>query len=246
LSEPTEPEPRPERLQKLIARAGLASRRVAEEMISAGRVTIDGRVARLGDRADPEAASIEVDGVPLPIRPGIVSYIINKPLGTISTTSDPHGRPTVVDLVPAEPRVFTVGRLDADTTGLLILTNDGDMADRLMHPRHGVSKTYVAMTEGRMSQKAVRRLVDGIELGDGPARAHAARILDQAGERTQLEIVMTEGRKREVRRMCKAVGHPVAALHRVAIADLRDATLRPGEYRELTIGEVRRLYEAAS
>ena len=240
------PDAGPQRLQKLIARAGLASRRVAEQMIASGRVTIDGVTATLGDRADPTVASVAVDGVPLPLRPGLVYYVINKPLGTISTSNDPQGRPTVIDMVPPEPRVFTVGRLDADTTGLLILTNDGDLAELLTHPRHRMTKTYVALVVGTATSGEVSRLVGGVELGDGPATALAARVLDARAGKTQLEIVMGEGRNREVRRMCAAIGHRVIALHRIAIGALRDPQLKPGARRELSLAEVRGLYAEAS
>lgn len=235
----------PERLQKLISRAGLASRRVADQMIADGRVAVDGRTARLGDRADPRYAAITVDGVPLPVRPDLVYYLLNKPLGVISTASDPQGRPTVIDLVPAEPRVFSVGRLDADTTGLIILTNDGDLAEQLTHPRYGVTKTYVALVAGRATGSDARQLEEGVELEDGPAAAVAARLIDARADRSQLEIIMGEGRNRVVRRMCAAIGYPVMALHRIAVGSLRDAELKPGRHRRLHIGEVRALYQAS-
>jgi len=234
-----------QRLQKLMARTGLASRRVADQMIADGRVTIDGRQAVLGDRADPETSVIAVDGIPLPVRPDLVYYLVHKPLGTISTSRDPHGRPTVLDLVSAEPRVFTVGRLDADTTGLLILTNDGELAEQLTHPRHGVTKTYVAVVDGVATKHEMRRLVHGVELDDGPAAAVSAQLIDVRGGRSQIEIVMVEGRNREVRRMCRAVGHPVVALHRTAIGRLYDTNLKPGAHRHLTLQEVRALYAYA-
>ena len=237
--------PRPERLQKIIARAGLASRRVADDMIRDGRVQIDGRVAQLGDRADPTRSRILVDGVLLPTRPDLVYYLVHKPEGVISTSSDPQGRPTVIGLVPPEPRVFTVGRLDADTTGLILLTNDGDLAELLMHPRHGASKTYVARVDGVVTKHEVRRLLDGVALDDGPARAREARLLGARAGESQLEIVMGEGRNREVRRMCGAIGHPVLALHRIAIGPLKDPSLKPGEFRTLEIEEVRSLYGSA-
>jgi 23S rRNA pseudouridine2605 synthase len=214
-------------------------------MIAAGRVTVDGRVATPGDRADPATARIEVDGVPLPTRPGLVYWLVNKPPGPISTAADPHGRPTVMDLVPAGPRVFPVGRLDADSEGLLLLTNDGDLANLVTHPRHGVPKTYLVRVEGVPPPEALRRLVAGVELDDGPARAMSARVVDTLGDAALVEVVMGEGRKREVRRMLAAVGHPVTRLARTAIGPVRDAALRPGERRPLTIDEVRALYRAA-
>jgi 23S rRNA pseudouridine2605 synthase len=237
--------PTTERLQKLISRAGLASRRVADEMIRQGRVEVDGRVARLGDRADPHTARITVDGVALPTRPGLVYYLVHKPEGVISTSADPQGRPTVVELVPPEPRVFSVGRLDADTTGLIVLTNDGDLAERLMHPRYAATKTYVALVDGVVTKHELRRLVEGVVLDDGPASARSARLLGARGGQSQVEIVMGEGRNREVRRMCGVIGHPVIALHRTAIGPIKDASLKAGDYRTLDINEVRSLYDAA-
>src|SRR5580692_11197846 len=157
-----------ERLQKVLARAGLGSRRVCEELIADGRVTIDGEVAVLGRRVDVTTARVEVDGVLLPVAPGLVYYVLNKPSGVITTASDPQGRPTVLDLVPAEPRVFPVGRLDQDTEGLLVLTNDGALAQLLSHPSHGVDKEYVAEVEGGTpAPGALRRLRQGVELEDG-------------------------------------------------------------------------------
>ncbi len=213
-------------------------------MISAGRVAINGRVAHLGDRADPYTDQITVDGVPLPVRPDATYYLVNKSRGVISTSQDPQGRPTVMDLVPSEPRVFSVGRLDADTTGLLVLTNDGTLADRLTHPRYGITKTYVALVTGAVTDQDAARLVTGVDLEDGPAAAQSARVLDRRRGRSRLEVVMLEGRNREVRRMLDAIGHPVLALHRVAIAGLRDASLKPGAYRTLRVDEVRDLYRA--
>ena len=229
-----------ERLQKILSRAGVASRRAAEELISAGRVTVNGRVASLGDRADPAADAVAVDGVRLGVAPGLVYYLLNKPRGVVTTASDPQGRPTVVDLVPAEPRVFPVGRLDADTEGLLLLTNDGDLTQRLTHPSHGVEKEYLAEVEGRPAPGALRRLRQGVELDDGltaPARVSLAAP-------GALRIVIHEGRNRQVRRMCDAVGHPVVRLVRVRIGPLRDTRLRPGKWRPLDQKEVRAL-EAA-
>jgi 16S rRNA U516 pseudouridylate synthase RsuA-like enzyme len=158
----------PERLQKILARAGFGSRRASEALIAAGRVRVNGEVAALGDRADPETDRIEVDGAVVGIRPGLVHYLLNKPAGVVTTASDPQDRPTVVGLVPAEPRVFPVGRLDADTEGLLLLTNDGELAHRLTHPSFGVDKEYLAGVDGRPTRGALRRLREGVELEDGP------------------------------------------------------------------------------
>jgi 23S rRNA pseudouridine2605 synthase len=209
-------------------------------------VTIDGDVAALGARADPESALIEIDGVPLPVDPGLVYYLVAKPVDVISTSEDTHGRPTVVDLVPDTPRVYPVGRLDADSEGLIIVTNDGDLTLRLTHPRHQIPKTYVALADGDVTDQEVRRLTTGIELNDGVARARSARIIDRSRNRTLVEVVMTEGRKREVRRMFDGLGHRVERLIRTAIGPLRDHRLRPGEWRKLEVREVRALYERAS
>ncbi len=223
----------------MIARSGLASRRAAEEMIAEGRVEVDGRTAHLGQKVDAAAVSVVVDGVPLPVAPDLVHYLLNKPAGAVTTSSDPQGRPTVVQLVPETPRVFPVGRLDADTTGLLILTNDGDFTHRVTHPRHGVTKTYEALVDGQPTPAAVRSLTEGVELDDGPAAALRARLIDSRHGSAHLEIVMGEGRNREVRRMCEAIGHPVVRLHRSAIGPLRDRALQEGEWRHLEIAEVR-------
>ena len=235
--------PPPERLQKVLAAAGYGSRRVCEELIADRRVTVNGDVAVLGRRVDTDVDRIEVDGTPVPVRPGLVHYVLNKPRGVVSTAKDTHGRPTVVDLVPAEPRVYPVGRLDADTEGLLVVTNDGDLAQLLTHPRHGVEKEYLAHVDnGRVSAGALRRLRDGIELDEG-LTAPATVSQPEPGV---LRITIHEGRNRQVRRMCDAVGHPVLRLVRLRIGPLADRRLPPGEWRPLTVSEVRGLYEAAT
>lgn len=233
------------RLQKAMSAAGLMSRRKAEELIAAGRVSVGGRVAVLGDRVDPDSERVEVDGIPIPVAPGLVTYLLNKPPGVVSTASDPHGRPTVVDLVPAEPRVWPVGRLDADSEGLLLVSNDGELTQRVTHPSFGITKTYLALVEGSPGVVALRRLVEGVDLDDGPARALSARMVDRTGNRTLVEVVMVEGRNREVRRMADAVGHPVVRLVRTAIGPLRDPGLKPGAWRRLGPEEVAALYRAA-
>ena len=220
----------------------MASRRAAEELIAAGRVLVNGRTATLGDRVDPETDTVEVDGVRLGVAPGLVYYLLNKPSGVVTTASDPQGRPTVVDLVPPEPRVFPVGRLDAETEGLLLLTNDGDLAHRLTHPSHGVEKEYLAEVRGRPPAGALRRLREGVELDDGvTAPARVSLVAPGA-----LRIVIHEGRNRQVRRMCEAVGHPVVRLVRVRIGPLRDQRLRPGSWRRLDQKELRALEAAAA
>lgn len=232
-----------ERLQKVLAQRGWGSRRVCEEIIAAGRVTVNGEVAVLGRRVDPEADSVEIDGVPLGVRPDLVYYALNKPAGVVTTAKDTHGRPIVTDLVPAEPRVYPVGRLDVDTEGLLLLTNDGELANRLAHPRHGVDKEYLAeVAGGEVRLGALRQLRDGVELDDGITAP--ARVSQPAPG--VLRIVIHEGRNRQVRRMCEAIGHPVTRLVRTRIGPLRDASLAPGAHRELTAAEVKALIEAAA
>jgi 23S rRNA pseudouridine2605 synthase len=231
-----------ERLQKVLAAAGYGSRRVCEELIADGRVTVNGEVAVLGRRVVASCDRIEVDGHRAPTRPGLVHYLLNKPRGVVSTAKDTHGRPAVVDLVPAEPRVFPVGRLDADTEGLLLLTNDGDLAHLLAHPSHGVDKEYlVHVSGGAVAPGALRRLRDGVELDDG-VTAPAQVSQPEPGV---LRLTIHEGRNRQVRRMCDAVGHPVQRLVRVRIGPLADRRLKPGSWRPLTSDEVRALYESA-
>jgi 23S rRNA pseudouridine2605 synthase len=234
--------PHGERLQKILAQAGLGSRRACEELIAAGRVRLNGEVATLGTRADPEHDTIEVDGAIIGVRQGLVHYLLNKPAGVVTTASDTHGRKAVVELVPEEPRVYPVGRLDADTEGLLLLTNDGDLAHRLAHPSFGVEKEYLAEVEGTPSRGALRRLREGVDLDDGPTAPAKASLV---GEHT-LRLTIHEGRNRQVRRMCAAVGHPVVRLVRVRIGPLADRRLAPGEWRELTQREVRDLERAVA
>lgn len=229
-----------ERLQKVLARVGIGSRRHCEELIEDGRVTVDGEVARLGRRVDVATARVEVDGVAIGVRPDLVHYLLNKPRGVVTTASDPQGRPTVVQLVPAEPRVFPVGRLDADTEGLLVLTNDGDLAHRLTHPSFGVDKEYLVEVEGRPGRGALRSLREGVDLDDG--RTAPAQV--GAVEPSVLRMVIHEGRNRQVRRMCESVGHPVRRLVRTRIGPLADRALAPGEWRPLTVEEVRGLERA--
>lgn len=221
------------------------SRRQAEELIEQGRVAIDGRVARLGDRGDADLVVVTIDGVPIPTKPDLVYVLLNKPEGTISTASDPQGRPTVVDLVDAGTRLYPVGRLDADSSGLLLMTNDGTLTNLVTHPRYGVEKTYVVMVDGTPTRAIAAALVAGVELTDGVAYAVRARILTSHRGRAQLELVLTEGRKREVRRMLEHLGFPVIGLTRTAIGPVSDAQLSPGEWRHLSSEEVQALYAAA-
>jgi 23S rRNA pseudouridine2605 synthase len=233
--------PTGERLQKVLARVGVGSRRAVEELMREGRVTVNGRPAVLGTRVEVGRDVVAVDGVVLSVLPDLVAYLLNKPAGVVTTAHDPQGRPTVVGLVPAEPRVFPVGRLDADTEGLLLLTNDGDLAHRLTHPRFGVDKEYLAWVEGVPSRAALRRLREGVDLDDG--RTAPAKV--SAPEPGVLRISIHEGRNRQVRRMCAAVGHPVRRLVRTRIGPVADPRLAPGQWRPLTADELLALQRAA-
>ncbi len=230
------------RLQKILAAAGYGSRRACEEMIEEGRVTVNGEIAVLGRRVDPEIDLIAIDGAPVAARADLVHYLLNKPASVVTTAGDPQGRPTVVEMVPAEPRVFPVGRLDFDTEGLLILTNDGELTNRLTHPKYGIEKEYLAHVEGKLSAGALSRLRKGVELDDGvtaPARVGALAP-------GLLRIAIHEGRNRQVRRMCEAIGHPVIRLVRTRIGPLTDPQLGPGQWRPLALHEVRDLSEATA
>lgn len=234
-----------ERLQKVLARAGLGSRRACEELISAGRVLVNGRVAGLGDRADPEVDTVEVDGVRIDLTPHLVYLALHKPAGVVTTARDPRGRETVLDLVPNDPRVFPVGRLDLDTSGLLLLTNDGDFANRITHPRYEVPKTYVADVRGRLDRGDLRNLRQGVDLTDGRVRVRRARILAARPDRTLVEVVVHSGRKRMVRRLFGALGHPVVDLVRTGIGPLDLGRLKPRRWRRLERREVLALLRAA-
>lgn len=233
-----------QRIQKIMAAAGLGSRRACEEMIRAGRVTVDGHEACLGDTADPRAQSVEVDGVRVRPPTRTLVYLLNKPRGHVTTTKDEAGRPTVTSLVPAQPRVFPVGRLDRDTEGLILLTNDGDLSERVAHPRWELEKTYVATVDGVIRDATLRRLRAGVQLTDGPANPIRVRILARRKASTLVEVVISEGRNRIVRRLLDAVGHPVRRLVRVAIGPIRDDKLAPGKWRRLSQTEVTALESA--
>jgi 23S rRNA pseudouridine2605 synthase len=223
------------RLNAYLARAGVASRRKADELIKARRVTVNGEPGQLNTFVG-ERDRVEVDGRPV-AKQGLAYVLLHKPAGVVTTASDPHGRPTVVGLVDHPSRVVPVGRLDADTTGALLLTNDGELAHRLAHPRYGVEKTYVVDVEGRLEDGAIRSLEQGVELGDGLTAPARARRLGPS----QVELTIHEGRKHQVKRMCAAVGHPVTRLHRSVYAGLTLEGLEPRAWRELEPSEIERL-----
>ena len=232
-----------ERLQKVLAQRGYGSRRLCEEMIADGRVSVNGDVAVLGRRVEVDVDVVALDGKVLSVRPGLVYYLLNKPAGVVTTASDPQGRRTVVDLVPDEPRVFPVGRLDRDTEGLLLITNDGQLTLHLTHPRYGVEKEYLATVDGgTVSPGNLRQLRDGLMLDDGmtaPAKVSQP-------DRGVLRLAIHEGRNRQVRRMCEAIGHPVTRLVRTRVGPISDRRLRPGQWRELTGDEVIALEQACN
>jgi len=232
--------PTGDRLQKVLAAAGIASRRRCEELIAEGRVQVNGVTASLGKRVDPRSDAVSVDGVRIATDPGLVYYALNKPAGVVSTAADPAGRKTVVGLVPAEPRVFPVGRLDADSEGLLLLCNDGGLAYVLTHPSQGVDKEYLVRVHGHPKAGAIRRMREGIDL-DGRITAPAKVALVEAD---LLKVTIHEGRNRQIRRMADAVGHPVRQLVRTRIGPVRLAGLAPGMYRRLSQDEVRKLERA--
>ena len=228
-----------------MARAGYGSRRASEELIQQGRVTVDGSVATLGDRVDPTAAKVEVDGVEVNLDPNVRYLAFHKPVGVVTTMRDPQGRPDLRAYLPSEgPRVFPVGRLDRESEGLLLLMNDGELANRLLHPRYSVEKEYLAEVRGGPTARHAARLRAGVDLDDGPAAARRARVVDARGDRGAILVVMTEGRKREVRRMLAAVDLPVVRLIRLRIGPVRLGRMAPGTLRELTHDEVRALARA--
>lgn len=234
------------RLQKVLAAAGVASRRASEELIAAGRVSVDGEVVReQGRRVDPATVEIRVDGVRVTTaESGLVHLALNKPAGVVSTMHDPDGRPDLSQYVrDRSERLFHVGRLDADTEGLILLTNEGDLAHRLTHPSYGVQKTYLAEVPGPIPRGLGARLRDGVDLDDGPVRVDSFRVVDRVGSRVMVEVVLHEGRKHVVRRLLDAVGHPVHRLVRTRFGAVALGDLRPGVVRPLTRAEVAALRE---
>jgi 23S rRNA pseudouridine2605 synthase len=231
-----------ERLQKVLAAAGIGSRRQCEELITTGRVEIDRQVVTaLGTKVDPQQQEIRLDGTPLP-RPKLVYYAVNKPVGVVSTNQDPAGRPRVIDLLPRDDvRLFSIGRLDMGSEGLLLVTNDGDLANLLTHPRYGVPKTYRVLVVGRPTREVIAKLLRGVHLAEGLARAEHIEIKSHHKESTILEMVLREGRNREIRRLLARVGHKVLRLVRVAVGPVRLGTLAPGATRRLTRQEIEAL-----
>ena len=231
-----------ERLQKVLARAGLGSRRHCEILIEEGRVLVNGEPAILGRRVVPDVDEVVVDGVRIGVAPGLRYVLVHKPVGVVSTAADPEGRPTVVSLVDGDSRLFPVGRLDADTEGLIILTNDGDLTYRLTHPSFGVDKEYLVWVDGHPSRGSLRLLREGVTLDDGvTAPARVALVGPDL-----LRLTIHEGRNRQVRRMCESIGHPVRRLVRTRIGPLTDRRLKPGAWRDLSTDEVRALERAST
>ena len=233
-----------ERLQRSLARAGFGSRRACEELIAAGRVEINGRVATLGDRLDPAVDQVRVDGSKVNVNPELRTFALHKPRGVTTTMRDPHAERDLSGFLPKGVHVFPVGRLDRDTEGLLLLTNDGSLAHRLTHPRYAIEKEYLAEVDRPPSHRQLARLRRGVELDDGTARAVDARSAGGAAGRGGVRLVMVEGRKREVRRMLDAVELPVRRLVRVRVGPIRLGKLRPGDVRELEPEETRALFRA--
>jgi 23S rRNA pseudouridine2605 synthase len=235
-----------QRLQKVMAAAGVASRRACEQLIAAGRVTVNGEVAHLGDKVDPARDTVHLDGERITVDPELVYVLLNKPRGVVTTADDPQGRETVLDLVNLPQRLFPVGRLDQDTEGLLLLTNDGALAHALTHPSFEVERVYVVLVPGPVRKKALAALRAGIELDDGLARPKRARVVEEERSKALLEIVMTEGRKREVRRMLAAHGMTVERLARIAFGGVELGDLRQGKWRFLTPPEIASLHAAVA
>lgn len=232
----------PERLQKVLAHAGLGSRRAVEDLIRAGRIKVNGKRAELGQRVDPDADEVSVDGTLYPLKADLAYYLLNKPEGVVSTSDDPEGRTTVLDLVDVTTRVWPVGRLDRDTEGAILLTNDGELTQRISHPKYGFPKTYLAEMQGVVGKPVVNRLAKGVELEDGRTAPAVVKVLGRAPGSTLVELTIKEGRNRQVRRMGEAVGHPVIRLVRSSLGPLSLGRLKPGSFRRLGTAEIRALY----
>jgi 23S rRNA pseudouridine2605 synthase len=231
-----------ERVQRALARAGFGSRRACEQLIVDGRVTVNGTVATLGDRVDPELDAVAVDGITVNLDPNVRYYALHKPPGIVTTMRDPQGRPDIRGFLPEEgPRVFPVGRLDRDSEGLLLLTNDGELGNRLLHPRYAIEKEYLAEVSGAPTDRQIGAIRRGVQLDDGLAKPTTVRVVAQSGVRGAIRLTMTEGRKREVRRLLAEVGLPVTRLVRLRIGPVRLGNLPPGQLRELTTEEIRSL-----
>jgi 23S rRNA pseudouridine2605 synthase len=234
-----------ERLQKVLAAAGIGSRRACEDLIFRRRVTVNGRVAKLGDKVDPAGDEIRVDGQRVLVDSRMMYIALNKPRGVVSSLDDEKGRTELAEFVSGfNQRLFHVGRLDADSEGLLLLTNDGALAHKLMHPSYGVAKTYQAEVAGPLPRTVGRRLREGVMLEDGPARVDSFRLIDAIGKTALVEITLHEGRKHIVRRMFEEAGHPVSRLIRTAVGPIRLGDLRPGGYRHLSQAEIAALFKA--
>jgi len=236
-----------ERLQKVLAAAGVGSRRACEDLIFRRRVTVNGKVAKLGDKVDPATAEILVDGQRVITDTKLVYIAMNKPRGVVTSLDDEKGRTELADFLGQfDQRLFHVGRLDADSEGLLLITNDGELTNKLTHPSYGISKTYLAEVVGPLPRNVGRHLLAGVELEDGPARVDAFKLVDALGKSAQVEIVLHEGRTHIVRRMMDAVGHPVTRLIRTAVGPIRLGDLRPGGFRHLSNAEIAALFKAVS
>lgn len=245
MSDDPDTAPTGERIQKVLARAGVASRRAVEEMIVRGRIRVNGQRVELGRRIDTSKDIVEVDGSRVPLRAELAYYLVNKPVGVVTTAHDEEGRETVMDLLEPEVRVYPVGRLDMDSEGVVLLTNDGELAQRLTHPSFEVSKTYLVEASGSVKEKSLRALARGVELDDGVTAPAEVRLIEKSPRGTLVEVSITEGKNRQIRRMFEAVGHPVRRLVRTAIGPLMLGRLKPATYRKLRPDEVMSLYRAA-
>jgi len=233
-----------QRLQKVLARAGVGSRRTVEEWISAGRIRVNGSTARLGQRIDPASDVVELDGSRVPLGAELVHYLLNKPPGVVTSAADPEGRRTVLDIVDIPVRVWPVGRLDIDTEGALLLTNDGELTFRLTHPSYEVPKTYLADVSGALGARAVKELSRGVPLEDGMTKPAEATLIERSTGGSLVRLTITEGRNHQVKRMFDAVGHPVTRLVRIGVGPVSLGRLKPGTVRRLSMADVRALYRS--